>query len=68
MEDQRTQIDRATAHFLAARRLRDKLKEEPTLAGLEACARVHIQRLAALSVELCDGGELEAPALIAMPG
>lgn len=60
-------VTRAVAHFLAASRLRQKLREDPSLTGLEACARVHIAKVAALASEFCGGAELEAQAPVAMP-
>ena len=66
-EDHGNEVMRAVAHFLAARRLRDKFREDPTLTGLEACARVHIGKAATFATMICDGAEAGTSVRVALP-
>lgn len=67
MEDLGNEVMRAVAHFLAASRLRQKFREDPSLTGLEACARVHIGKAATFATMICTTRELEAPERVRLP-
>jgi hypothetical protein len=44
---------RAEAHFAAARRLGDGMREHPGMRGLARAWRFHVARAATLATELC---------------
>jgi hypothetical protein len=63
-------IERAIAHFLALRRIRDRMNEYGRLAGLMKQADFHMQTLQGLASGFCDGGAegLQSLPLAAMSG
>lgn len=67
MEVANDELMRAVAHFLAASRLRQKFREDPTLTGLEACARVHVAKAATFATMICAARELDAPERVRLP-
>lgn len=66
VQDQQRQIERAVAHFMALRRLRQGMIEHPSARGLQASAQYHLARTAILAASFCDGAEhAQAPVVVA---
>ena len=53
--DQSRQIERAVAHFTAARRLQNGMRKHGAMRGLAANLRHHVEIVGAISQELGNG-------------
>jgi hypothetical protein len=60
-------VTRAVAHFLACRRLRDRMRDYGQIDGLIRLLAFHTAQAATLADALCSGAGVPYPAPAAMP-